>query len=208
MKDEPKKFGDLLPPSVTPEPSVYRAPSLPSLGRPVDKEGVEGDDCTIVQQTRQFLPQLLSDQRVPHPKTETAAALSLFSLIGDELGEPTTEGAMDAYKTELISVGEEADHACCEICKMDRLLYKGVCCEACGAFYCRNTCWPKHNCGVMNDWDGRIVKVGDYLKYVDGNQTLWTVVSIPGSYVRIHAAIGRRKDGREIPIKPRLMRLQ
>lgn len=204
MTDEPKKFGDLLPPSVTPEPSVYRAPSLPSLGRPVDKEGAEGDDCTIVEQTRQFLPQLLSQQSL------------------DFGNEPTADGALDAFRTEMsmatqelvdesrvfAALGEEADNASCEVCSKTRPLNQGICCESCGAFYCRQVCWPKHNCGVMNDWDGRIVKVGDYLKYVDGNQTLWTVVSIPGSYVRIHAAIGRRKDGREIPIKPRLMRLQ
>lgn len=107
-------------------------------------------------------------------------------------------------------IGEEAEFAVCEICNGRHGVDKyGVCCEACGGFFCRGVCWNSHWCSVMTDSNGREIRVGDKLRYVDGYNHTFTVTSMEKSFLPFRICHGRRgkEEDRILPIRPRLMKL-
>lgn len=108
-------------------------------------------------------------------------------------------------------LGDESKMAECESCSTVRLrddLENGVECKACGGFFCRRICWANHWCEVMTDWNGDIVKLGDSLRYTDGNKKIWTVTEMPASHLRLGIVRATCKREENMPIRPRLMTLQ
>lgn len=109
--------------------------------------------------------------------------------------------------SDLITMGDEAPVAICELCNTEDDVSSGVCCEACGGYFCRRPCWNKHWCDVLTDRNGRIVKIGDKLRYPERAKVVFTLVEALPSYVRVRAGKGERSNGEIIPIHIRLMEL-
>jgi hypothetical protein len=147
---------------------------------------------------------------------EVAAAIDNVPVWDNEgyaLGRPAwfkdgTPNRIEATPSGPVHevLGAEAEEAECETCSTVRLRSAGVECKACGAFSCRGRCWNEHWCDTFTDWNGDIVKIGDKLRYHDGNKRIWVVTEITGTAKKFHIARGTSK-GESRPIRPRLMAL-
>jgi hypothetical protein len=145
---------------------------------------------------------VMADQANRRANKETLDALG---LEGDTM-PPEVAAAIDPSGPVHEVLGAEADEAECETCSTVRFRSFGVECKACGAFSCRGRCWNEHWCDTFTDWNGDIVKVGDKLRYHDGNKRIWVVTEITGTAKKFHIARGTSK-GESRPIRPRLMTL-
>lgn len=102
-------------------------------------------------------------------------------------------------------LGEEADIGQCEFCGKTGYIDAGIVCEGCSGYFEHRRCLRQHKCDRLFDRDGKLVHVGDQLKYPE-NVNIFTVVEILPSFVRVAACMAeRRRDKERLPIIPRLM---
>lgn len=102
-------------------------------------------------------------------------------------------------------LSEEADIGECEYCGKIAELNTGIICEGCSAFLDRRMCLRNHNCGILTDRNGLLIKLGDQLKYPE-NVNIFTVIEMLSSFVRVGACmVERRRDKERLPAIPRLM---
>lgn len=81
-------------------------------------------------------------------------------------------------------------------------------CEPCAQMFCY-FCFRDHWCGELTDYNGRSVRLGDHLQYVeDSNPSrVYEVVEIVGTFTKVGLCYGKGKKLNEqhLAIRPRLM---